>query len=189
MKKSILLLVLPFLLYACKYETDPNNLLPWAEEMGAYIGEDVYNVGDSVLFIRNKSICSNFCVQRADKFISQACCQGFNSAVLGIHHDGQIDHISFNCEIANASDTIQLYIAKTRKMRPGVAIRINNDDSNLVVKDFSWDNDRNLTLQNIDFSQDTIVLSSCQGHLVTLSRGVGILQVQSADCNLWELAE
>ncbi len=176
MKKSLLLYLLPLLFCACNYETDPDKLLPWLDEMSLYAGEDVYSVNDSVPFLYNHTKSCMFKVYQVENLYSQVCCQGFNSAVLGIHHDGPVTDAGIICEMANPNDTIMLNVWKRERDCPCLSIRIND----MKYEPFS---------QDIDFSNDTLVLKTGCGHSVTLVRHVGITEIKSANGDIWELQE
>ena len=176
MKKSLLLYLFPLLFCACNYETDPDKLLPWLNEMNLYAGEKVYNVDDSISLVYNNQRRDTFRVCFVEDIYLQICCQGFNSAVLGIHHDGPVTDAGVRCEIANPNDTIALHIWKKGKDKPIISIRI--DD--IECEPFSED---------IDFSQDTLILNDRKGQSVTLVRHIGLTEIKSANGDIWQLQE
>ncbi len=177
MKKYFLLICLSLLFCGCQqYDTDPDKLLPWLDEMSLYAGEDVYSVDDSIPFLYNHTKSCMFKVNQVKNLYSQICCQGFNSAVLGIHHDGPVTDAGVICEITNPNDTLMLHIWKKEREQPIISIGVNE----IAYEPFS---------QDIDFSQDTLVLNNRQGLSVTLVRHIGITEVKSANGDIWELQE
>lgn len=136
MKKYFFPICLSLLFCGCQqYDTDPDKLLPWLDEMSLYAGEDVYSVDDSIPFLYNHTKSCMFKVNQVKNLYSQICCQGFNSAVLGIHHDGPVTDAGVICEIADLNDTLKLHIWKNKRNHPIVSICVNDIECEPFSKD------------------------------------------------------
>lgn len=181
--KKFLLFVTLSLLYGCQpHIEDPYGLIPWLDNVSKYIGKDVYTVGDSILFTYNQNESIDFIVLKVEENIIRSCCSDSHIHLGSKHNDGVIEEVCMYFEMTSPNDSIEIDLARIdgsyTSVKNYLKILINKEFHNLYA---DW-----TLFPNTDFSQDTIVLTSQQGHSVTLLRDVGILQIKSADGNLWE---
>ena len=180
MKKSLLLYLLPLLFCACNYEMDPYNLQHWKEQMSMYMGTSVYNLGDSISFIRNNNEQHQFAIQRIEEYLLRnhprfSPYDGYSD------EKGSIYWTTLILQIGNEQNLFTFRLDNRRNECLDVAISFDDDyyDPTMLEE----------VTNNIDFSNDTLVLNSCQGNTVTLVRHVGITEIKSANGDIWELQE
>lgn len=180
MKKSLLLYLLPLLFCACDYEMDPYNLQFWKEQMSMYMGTSVYNLGDSLSFLHNNNEQYQFAVQRVEEYLLRNHPR-YSPYDGNSDEKGSIYWAALVLQIGNEENLFTFRLNNRENKRLDVTISFNDDyyDPSMLEE----------VTNNIDFSQDTLILNDRQGQSVTLVRHIGIIEIKSADGDIWELQE
>lgn len=182
MKKSFILYLLPLLFCACNYELDPYNLQPWKEQMSMYMGTSVYTHGDSISFLHNGDEQCQFAIISVYENLDRE----HDHSLFPSHKKQPIYGAFLNLQIGNyklgmSSNAFYLEVFREKSEPAGVRISLyGNDDCLPELED---------VVNDIDFSNDTLVLNSCQGNIVTLVRHIGITEIKSANGDIWKLQE
>lgn len=181
MKKCFILFLLSLLFCACNYELDPYDLQPWKEQMSMYMGTSVYNPGDSISFLHNDDEQCQFAIISVYENLDRE----HDHSLFPSHKKQPIDCAFLNLQIGNfklgmSSNAFYLEVFREKNELAGVRISLYGNDDCFRELD---------VMNDIDFSNDTLVLNSCQGNSVTLVRHIGITEIKSASGDIWELLE
>lgn len=180
MKKSFILFLLSLLFCACNYELDPYDLQPWKDQMSMYMGTSVYNPGDSISFLHNNNEQHQFAIQRVEEYLLRNHPR-FSPYDGDSDEKGSIYWAALILQIGNEENVFTFKLNNRENKCLDVTILFNDDYyAPSMLEEVT---------NNIDFSQDTLVLNDRQGQSVTLVRSVGISEIKTANGDIWELLE
>ena len=180
MKKCFILFLSSLLFCACNYELDPYDLQPWKDQMSMYMGTSVYNPGDSISFLRNNNEQYQFAIQRVEEYLLRNHPR-FSPYDGESDEKGSIYWAALILQIGNEENSFTFRLNKRENECLEVTILFNDE--------YYDPSELDEVTNDIDFSQDTLILNDRKGQSVTLVRHIGITEIKSADGDIWKLLE